>query len=263
MRKGLDVLALFAWIAIAAILFTESGCRRNPVAPTPPKDPCTYTWTIDTLSYLGSAQTIMQSIWGSSPKDVYVVGHNDTGDGKMYHFDGKTWTPVTLYFPDRWGNAAIDLGDIYGFAPNDIWAVGQRVLSNPNPPPNFLDSSLVIHFDGIQWNEVMLPRKRLLNRVGGSSPNDIWMGGINGTLYHYDGSKVKPDSVPFQIPSNAEPFYNFISFSGSSTEGRYALLSTPGGSYLLFSHQSGTWAVTDSFLYHSKSMLAKVTGSCP
>ena len=96
---------LFSLIILLAIIL--SGCRKSPVEPVIPKDPRTYTWTIDTLSYPGSAQTIMQSIWGSSPSDVYVVGHNDGGYGKMYHFDGKMWTPVVLYFPDRRGNAAI------------------------------------------------------------------------------------------------------------------------------------------------------------
>ena len=173
----------------------------------------------------------------------------------MYHFNGKTWTPVVLYFPDRRGNFAIDLYAIYGFGSSDVWAVGERILDNPHPPPNILDSSLVIHFDGLQWNEVMLPRKRLLERVWGSSPKDIWMGGINGTLYHYDGSAIKPDSVPFPIPPDADPFYNFVSFTGSSSDGPYALLKTPDSRYYMFSHQSGTWAAIDSFLYYYKTML--------
>ena len=248
---SIPVLLLLAVLLIVCV----SSCRKNPIVPPTPKDPRTYTWTIDTLAYPGSYQTSMQSIWGSSPNDVYVVGHNDGGYGKMYHYNGKTWTPVVLYFPDRRGNAAIDLGDIYGFASNDAWAVGERILDNPHPPPNFLDSSLVIHFDGLQWSEVMLPRKRLLERVWGISPNDIWMGGINGTLYHYDGSAVNPDSVPYPIPADADPFYNFVSFAGNSSEGSYALLSTPGGRYYMFSHQSGTWAAVDSFFYYYKTMM--------
>ncbi len=99
-RRALPLLA-------TAVLACLSSCKKNPVGPIEPKDPRTYTWTIDTLAYPGSYQTIMQSIWGSSPSDVYVVGHNDGGYGKMYHFDGKMWTPVVLYFPDRRGNAAI------------------------------------------------------------------------------------------------------------------------------------------------------------
>ena len=248
---SIPVLLLLAVLLIVCV----SSCRKNPIVPPTPKDPRTYTWTIDTLDYPGSAQTIMQSIWGSSPNDVYVVGHNDGGYGKMYHFDGKAWTPVVLYFPDRWGNAAIDLRDIYGFASNDIWAVGERILDNPNPPPNFLDSSLVIHFDGMQWSEVMLPRRRYLERVWGISPKDIWMGGTNGTMYHYDGSAVKPDSVPFPVSSGVEPVYSFVSFGGSASEGTYALAYTPDLRHYLFSHQSGTWIVVDSFFYYYKSMV--------
>ncbi|MCL5738716.1 MAG: hypothetical protein M1303_08800 [Bacteroidetes bacterium] len=189
MGKRMTLAASASSLTAALLFFSVSGCKKTPVGPIEPKDPRTYTWTIDTLDYPGSAQTIMQSIWGSSPSDVYVVGHNDGGYGKMYHYNGKTWTPVVLYFPDRRGNAAIDLGDIYGFASNDAWAVGERILDNPHPPPNFLDSSLIIHFDGTKWVEHHVSNGRLLQTVWGSAPNDVWTGGLAGTFFHYDGLK--------------------------------------------------------------------------
>lgn len=77
---------------VLSILFLmlQMSCKEKIVGPEF-KDPRTYTWIIDTLAYPGSFQTSMQDIWGSSPNDVYVVGHNDRGFGKMFHFDGKQW----------------------------------------------------------------------------------------------------------------------------------------------------------------------------
>jgi hypothetical protein len=76
--------------------FTFIACEKSPTGPEPVKDPRTYTWTIDTLAYPGSFQTAMYDIWGNSPNDVYVVGHNDRAFRKMFHYDGSQWRPVDL-----------------------------------------------------------------------------------------------------------------------------------------------------------------------
>jgi hypothetical protein len=233
---------LFVIFCIAAIV--QLSCEKSPNGPEPVKDPRQYTWAIDTLTYPGSLQTSMRSIWGSSPKDVYVVGHNDRGFGKMYHYDGKSWKPVDLAF------GAIDLSAVYGFAANDVWAVGERIDYNPNPPPNFLDSSLVIHFDGNQWRELRFPRQRGLTSIWGSGPNDIWIGGLFGTLYHYDGKIVKSDSVPFPIPKAADFLYSFSSIVGGTSGEAYLLLSAPlpngADRFYLFRRQASTWVIADS-----------------
>ncbi len=62
---------------LLSISLIIQGCKDSGVDVQPVKDPRTYTWTADTLEYPHSAQTLMYRIWGSSFKDVYVVGHND------------------------------------------------------------------------------------------------------------------------------------------------------------------------------------------
>ena len=47
----------------------------------------------------------------------------------------------------------IDVGQVYGFAPNDIYLVGANTYLNPSPPPNFLDSSVILHFNGQQLEQ--------------------------------------------------------------------------------------------------------------
>ncbi len=86
------IATLFFWL-----LSQGTSCRGTT---GPPDDtdswPRNLAWSIDTLAYPGSFQTMMSDIWGSDPNNVYVVGHNERGYGKMYHYDGLAWTDVGL-----------------------------------------------------------------------------------------------------------------------------------------------------------------------
>lgn len=218
MGRGVSVSPVITFLFNLIILLATilSGCRKSSVGPVTPKDPRTYTWTIDTLAYPGSYQTMMQSIWGSSASDVYAVGHNDRGFGKMYHFDGKTWADVKLN-PTQGGTVPgpIDLHCVYGFSSKDIWSVGERIYDNPNPPPNFLETQLIIHYDGVNWSEVHVDSGAILTRVWGAIPSDVWAGGMNGALYHFDGVSFK------KVYFDPEMYFN--SFWGFSSSDVYAL----------------------------------------
>ncbi len=122
---------------IIVLFIFLAGCKKgdNGIEIKPTKDPRTYAWTADTLGYPGNYQTLMYDIWGSSPKDVYVVGHSSSSDGVLWHFDGDKWKDVNLV-AQKGGNipGAIDLSAIYGFSSTDIYAVGSRIKNKPNPP---------------------------------------------------------------------------------------------------------------------------------
>jgi hypothetical protein len=223
--------------AIVILGFLQWGCKNNPVEPL--KDPRTYTWSIDTLAYPGSFQTSMRDIWASSPQSVWIVGHNDRGFGKMFHYDGKEWKPVDLAF------GGIDLSAIYGFGADNIFAVGERIYYNPTSPPNFLDSSLIIHFDGRQWREHRTPAGRHLLTIFGNSPNDVWAAGGAGTLFHYDGTRWS------KFPMDAQ--YDFFDMGGLGKE-LYMLgrrdEGPPGdltrGYRVLFGYDGSSWRAIDS-----------------
>ena len=87
---------LFIGFYLPCFVFIISFLSCNTTEPPtkPPKDPSTYSWTIDTLSYEGSTQTLLDNIWGTSPKDVYASGFNERGWGELYHYDGKFWSVV-------------------------------------------------------------------------------------------------------------------------------------------------------------------------
>jgi len=233
--------------AVLIGIVVVAACNKVPTAlePTLPlKDPRTYTWTVDTL-----AATTMQDIWGSSTRDVYVVGHNSLFQGGMYHYDGHRWRAGYSPFGD------VTLEAIHGFAANDVWVVGSRWYTNPTPPPNFLEKSLVLHYDGTGWRELhIVKRGGGLSSIWGSSPNDIWMGGLDATLYHYDGTSIKRDSIPFPIPQTGHlDSYDLASIAGSSRSVHLLLvvLKAPLYGYqgYFFDRASSGWTLVDSVFY--------------
>jgi hypothetical protein len=242
------------FIFILALGVALSTCSKNPVDPGDNfKHPRQYTWNVDTLSFPGSIQTIMEDVWGSSPENVYVVGHNERGYGKMFLYDGKTWEHIPI--PLSAVPGPFDLSATYGFAADDIWAVGNHIVDNPNPPPTFLHTSLILHYDGMKWQEVKLTEQKSgLSAIWGSSPDDIWASGLDGTVLHYDGLTWQPVSLPIDIQPGVEPFYNFFSIAGNSPENVYLLgleswESTGYITYSLLHWQGSSWVVVDSLQY--------------
>ena len=220
------------------------------------KDPRKYTWTVDTLAYPASSQTMMRRIWASSPKDVYTVGHCSDLRGSMWHYDGKKWETVTLCASIGGNITNMDcLTEIHGFSSDDIWAVGGQsyLLGFDSTQHGIYDkSSLIIHYDGSEWNKVNTKGGNILEDVWGSSPDDIWFVGLNGTLFHWDGVSVEKDSLPMYIPPDARPYYN-LSITGASHEEVYLLLHAVRKleeriyeNYYMFKRECESWAILDS-----------------
>jgi len=210
MKKFIIILALLSLL----------GCKDTSPGPPkidPPsvKDPRTYTWRVDTISYPGSFQTSMYDIWGSSPNDVYVVGHNERGVGKMFHYDGSSWEPVRLITAE--GGlipGGIDLFSVYGFGGSNIFAVGERMFQF-FPSSEIIDSSLIIHFDGSRWREVPISRGRRLYTIWGKSDNSLFAGGSGGTFYSFDGNTWSRSSL--------DSAHTILSISGTTQGSVYAV----------------------------------------
>ena len=214
------------------------------------KDPREYTWTIDTLEYPGEFQTGLRSIWGSSPSDVYAVGHCSDIQGQMWHFDGKQWK--SFYVP--FGVAYIP-GKVYGFGKNDIWIGGD--FSNNSGIPAFL-----IHYNGSTWNRVNLPDSALsIESIGGFGPNDVWFGGINGTLLHWDGTSISKEPLPIKIPYNVEPLSNFLSIAGNNSTGNYFFVRSPEYRSYLLRYSQNNYTIIDSNSWYREKLWVSEKGN--
>lgn len=248
--KNLRAFVLCLFPIVLAGLAAE-GCKKDTtVAPPPkqePKDPRTYTWTIDTLQHPESFQTMMMRIWGSDPKNVYVVGHNDVGKRKMYHYNGERWEVVPLTQNEGGPIERPNLSDIFGFGPSNIYAVGDRPIANPNPPPNTIFASLIIRFDGAQWRDI--PTSGLfLQAIAGNSSGLAYAAGGGNVGFVITGSMVTPDTIP--NTSSGSAVFQVNTVAVTSTGEVYANGTTRDNFsskfHFLYRPSSGEWRILDS-----------------
>lgn len=244
-------------LALLALLYF--GCKEEGTPPPSVKDPRTYSWTVDTITYPGSFQTTMRSIYATDPDNVYIVGHNDNpGTPSMFHYDGSRWT-TTNFHSSAGGtiSGAVSLSKVHGFGASDIWVAGERIYQIGN---TFPDSSFLMHFDGTRWTEAMIAdgRGRLLQSLWGATSTDIWAGGVN-TLLHYNG--VEWSHFPIEMPGQG---IQFFSMSGVSSSEVYLMgyrndVVPPADttSYLLYEFDGFQWSVRDSIVQVSGLPVAR------
>lgn len=140
---------LFLRLLLIALFVLTISC--NTTEPTDDLKPGRrdYLWSIDSIS--GPGVPYLQSIWGSSPTDVWGAGFSEDVRDCLWHFDGVSWKRATEGTPiTELGNGSKIVGGVWGTAQNDVWAFGGRIFSNPLSSEPF-----IMHYDGNQWTEVL------------------------------------------------------------------------------------------------------------
>ena len=114
---------------LGLLIFTIYSCKSNPVNPPPPpvegnKDPREMTWTVDTLSYSDTPQTIMSGICGISADNIYIYGHNPSViSSNILNYNGTTWNPIKIHNQVVYGN----IQGMLAFSKTDVWGVGNGI----------------------------------------------------------------------------------------------------------------------------------------
>jgi hypothetical protein len=240
-----ETMKIFSAVAISLLIMLTS-CAKQPTEPGPaaPHGPRELQWSIDTVNYPGSYQTMMFAVWGSAANDVYIVGHNELGFGEMFHYDGSNWSPVSLSF------GSFDLYGIYGFSAKDIWAVGKEIGGMSRH-----DTGLVLHFDGSVWKRYNVPRGSWFISVWGSSPSDVWFGGEDNVILHYYGSALVAVPLPPKNAQGIEVSNAMNSLAGDPNSGKpfaylqSKVLKNDGGMTInryLLQYVQGQWIQYDS-----------------
>jgi hypothetical protein len=223
-------------------LIVAFACKKD----SPPEPPSIqlgkrdYTWTRDTLFYLGNAQTTMQSIYGTSGNNVYIVGHCEVSRGRMYHFDGTTWQPVNVSSIRGGFNA------IGGSGASNIFVVG--AISSVEPITNrLIDSCLVVQFAGATWTKLQATASGSLWCVSVVSPSSVWTGGSEGIILRLNGSTWETYRLgsEFFISSITALSHNEAYCMGHVED--YALPIDSSGSFL-FRFDGTQWLRIDSVM---------------
>ena len=179
-------------ILIPTIMFLQFiSCKDTGTGPNQKqfKDPRQMTWAVDTLTYPGSLDVSLGSIWGSSPTDVYAVGHNESNRGQFWHYDGKKWECIDLF--QYVEQSSWSLVKVFGFGPNDFWVIGGRDRTIAGYD---YKESLILQ-NKSSWVDHKLVYNGLMMDITGTSSRNIWACGRNGIVMNYNGYSWKVDTI--------------------------------------------------------------------
>lgn len=94
-------------------------------------------WNTETIG-TPSGPLYTPAMWAVSPNDIWVA-LNGFGAGFL-HYDNGQWESVS-------SNSQVNVADLWGFAPDDIWGVGNKMVGTYGYPA-------AVHYDGVRWTEV-------------------------------------------------------------------------------------------------------------
>jgi hypothetical protein len=118
-----------------------------------------------------------------------------------------------------------DLNGIWGFAQNDVWAVGAK--------------GTILHFDGSAWTQIDSGTTLDLFDIWGATPDDIWA--VGGT-YEEQAVFLHWDGVAWNDTTPGGEARAYISISGSSADDVYSLSDTTNGLMTLLHWNGSSWS---------------------
>jgi hypothetical protein len=102
---------------------------------------------------------------------VFVCGYG----GQVYRRSNIGWIHADEHLLDSSpGTLSLDLLDIDGTSPDDIYAVGT--------------GGLIFHYDGKKWSKIDSPTNKHLTRVRCVSKNEVYACGYSGTVIRGKGN---------------------------------------------------------------------------
>ncbi len=124
-------------------------------------------------------------VWAASPTDVWVAAATDFVVGRIYYYDGASFT---LEYEGVWPTSGGTIWSLWGFGgpnPTTMYAVGDVILERDK--------------DG-HWSEMPSPIPdacfNFLWDVKGRSPVDVWATSFGTCILHYDGQSWREMPVP-------------------------------------------------------------------
>ncbi|MBK7229746.1 MAG: hypothetical protein IPH97_12985 [Ignavibacteriales bacterium] len=165
--------------------------KSNPVTFTT-LDTTSHNFSWQTFTFGGSDASLIYDVAIIDENNIWAVGEiymNDSlgnPDSKRYNavkWNGFDWTVIRIPYNYQGTDFYNPIQSVFAFNENDIWFCGNGV----------------IHFDGINFIPVPIPTNvwgpNQMNKLWGSSSNDLYVVGANGSIAHYqNGSWAKIES---------------------------------------------------------------------
>ncbi|MEW6654378.1 MAG: hypothetical protein AB1394_13080 [Bacteroidota bacterium] len=124
---------------------------------------------------------------------------------------------------------------IWGSDTNDVWIVG---------PGGDLDKT-IYHYDGKAWKKYGISRPFSPLSVWGFGKNNVWFGGREGKIWHYDGSTLHENKL---FETTQEKYIGFQEIWGDSPTNIYAVgySGDDENRTAVIAHYNGLkWGLTD------------------
>jgi hypothetical protein len=150
-----------------------------------------------------AALGVLESVSAASASDIWAVGAGQQAGQSTValHFDGSSWTMVTVPTPPGTSGA---LSDVKALSPANAWAVGE---SFPNAGGN--GKVLTEHWNGTSWQAVAAPpvggpgALSALSAVDAAPGTGLWAVGFwvtavtgNSVVLHWTGTAWKQETTP-------------------------------------------------------------------
>ncbi len=152
----------------------------------------------------------LEAVWGRAANDVYAIGGQQT----LMHWNGADWSvaarPTSMPITDMWG---LDSGVLFavGWYGAVLRFDGGEWTEIPFPPGANLKAVVAFsetevyvaetfsgtriwRYDGATWTEIGTAPDGI-HDMGGTGPDDIYVGGFYGTLTHWNGAVWTPVDV--------------------------------------------------------------------
>lgn len=80
---------------ILIVTFFVFSCNQKPTSPGNGKPEKDFVWSVDTIINPQGIGVFLKDSWGSSSKDVWMVGFDYQHQGVVFHLDGGEWKNIT------------------------------------------------------------------------------------------------------------------------------------------------------------------------
>lgn len=166
-EDDLDGAVLSVWGAGPEDVFIAGGPLGNPGRSA-------VAWHYDGCQWEDLSPGGAETFWwvgGSSNTDVWFAGEK----GRIAHYDGASITDVP-------SGVTATVWGVTAFAPDDAWAVAGTPEGGTAQP-----NDIVLRWDGGAWKKEELPgepRGVSLFKVWGTSGDDLYVVGEQGTIWH-------------------------------------------------------------------------------